>query len=139
MVFRLHLRLRLRQRRRCSPVQGGSHLKPSSYDRVTRTREILVSVTFRAFRHVSSLFVLFPFRPFSIATRRTKKNHKEDACPLSFFWLAGSIDRPSRSTQIDDLTMTRWRKFRIGEKHHNACYPEILLTIRVLHVFNNIG
>ena len=106
-----------------------------------RTREILVSVTFHSH---SSLFVYFTFRLFLIAheelQRTTKKKHAPFPTPLSFFVLAGPD--PSRtssgSSQIDDLTMTRWRKFHIVERHHNTCYSEILLMIRVLHVCNNI-
>ena len=109
---------------------------------LTRTREILVSVTFHSH---SSLFVYFTFRLFSIAheelQRTTKKKHAPFPTPLSFFVLAGPD--PSRtssgSTQIDDLTMTRWRKFRIVERHRNEWYSEILLTIRVLHVCDIIG
>jgi hypothetical protein len=88
----------------------------------SRTREILVSVTFHSH---SSLFVYFTFRLFLIAheelQRTTKKKHAPFPTPLSFFVLTGPDQSrtSSGSTRIDDLTMTRWRKFDIGEKHHN--------------------
>ena len=95
------------------------------------------------FGHLSKPFVTF--RPFSIAheeLQRTTKNHRAPfPNPLSFFVpLAGRIHRPSSgSTQIDDSTMTRWRNFHVVERHHNTCYSEILLRIRVLHVCDIIG
>jgi hypothetical protein len=114
----------------------------ATYELIMRTREILVSVTFQSH---SSLFVYFTFRPFSIAheelQRTTKKHRAPFPNPLSFFVpLAGRIHRPSSgSTQIDDSTMTRWRNFHVVERHHNTCYSEILLRIRVLHVCDIIG